>query len=127
MPRSPGLGVLSAKERERKKPSHVTATDLDAKNEMIFNAQHKAYQSIAHTMETTPSDIHSEAAAAALDPPRSATPAAAAVSTEDIDGTSISARSDIMSDEKMSIGPNIWLGLGDKSLRTGNKLLLPFN
>ena len=100
MPRSPGLGVLSAKERER---SPLTATNLDAKNEMIFNAQHKAYQSIAHTMETTPSDIHSEAAAAALDPPRSATPAAAAVSTEDIDGTSISARSDIMSDESVHV------------------------
>lgn len=52
-------------------------------------------------METTPSDIHSEAAAATLDPSRSATPAAAAVSTGDIDGTSINARSDIMSDEKM--------------------------
>ena len=115
MPRSPGLGVLSAKERER---SPLTATNLDAKNEMIFNAQHKAYQSIAHTMETTPSDIHSEAAAAALDPPRSATPAAAAVSTEDIDGTSISARSDIMSDEKMMAAKDRFYELLDEKAST---------
>ena len=54
-------------------------------------------------METTPSDIRSEAAAAALDPSRPAPPTAAAsgtVSTGDIDGTS-SASSNIMSDEKM--------------------------
>lgn len=86
---------------------------------------HKAYQSIPYTMETTPSDIRSEAAAAALDPSRPAPPTAAAsgtVSTGDIDGTS-SASSNIMSDEKMMAAKERFYDLIDEKDDSNKRFL----
>ena len=76
-------------------------------------------------METTPSDIRSEAAAAALDPSRPVPPTAAAsgtVSTGDIDGTS-SASSNIMSDEKMMAAKERFYDLIDEKDDSNKRFL----